>query len=352
MKRKKVLFFLPSTTGGAERMTINIAKMLPPEHFAVKFVIVHKDLGTITDFVPQCFEYIHLPIRNIYCGTTFRMARIIKKEQADIVFSSALYLNVRLIIAAKLCGVKVIVRNNIDLSKTKSYANVFLVKHTYRWADKVIAQQEEMHDEIIDYTGLPKDRVITLHNPIDEELIAQKTKVASPYPDKTHTNFVWVGRFSEEKGQDIAVKAIEIVRKHISNAHLYLIGKYDDRKTYDKAIIDYIASHGMHNYVHMIGFDNNPYRWVKYCDCYVMPSRLEGLPNSLIDAMYLGVPVAASKCIPVIERIVKDGYNGYLAESGNTESIANAMQKAIDLRNFEMTYKPADKSDFIELFEI
>jgi hypothetical protein len=60
-----------------------------------------------------------------------------------------------LILVAKLCGVKVIVRNNIDLSRTTHKINIPLVRLTYKWADKVIAQQEEMHDEIISYTRIP-----------------------------------------------------------------------------------------------------------------------------------------------------------------------------------------------------
>ena len=76
------------------------------------------------------------------------MWNVVREEKPDIVFSSLLYLNARLIIVAKLCGTKVIVRNNIDLSRTTHKINIPLVRLTYKWADKVIAQQEEMHDEL------------------------------------------------------------------------------------------------------------------------------------------------------------------------------------------------------------
>ena len=66
--------------------------------------------------------------------------------------------------------------------------------------------------------------------------------------------------------------------------------------------------------------------------------------------MYLRKPVVATKCIPVIERIVKDGYNGYLAENNNVDSIVEKMIAALRLKNFTMTYKPVDKRDIINLF--
>ena len=349
--KRKVLFFLPSNTGGAQRMTVTIAKMLPPEMFEVKFVIVHRLLGTIVKFIPENYEIIHIPVHNIYCAATLRMMRVIRREKPDVVFSSLLYLNARLIIAAKLCGCKSVVRNNIDLSRTLSKIAPVLVKMTYRWADKVIAQQEEMHDEIIAYTGISKEKVVTLHNPLDVEDIDKKSHAASPFTDEgSQVKYVWVGRFSYEKGQDLAVKALQLVINTIPNAHLYLVGKYDRSDDYCKRVIDYVEKHCLTDVVHFTGFDTNPYRWVKNCDCYVMPSRLEGLPNSLIDAMYMGRPVVATKCIPVVERIVKDGYNGYLADNEDVESIADGMIKALQLRNFSMTYNPASKEDFINLF--
>ena len=81
-----------------------------------------------------------------------------------------------------------------------------------------------------------------------------------------------------------------------------------------------------------------------------MPSRLEGLPNALIEAMYLERPVVATKCIPVVSRIVDDGKNGYLAESENILSIAECMVKALTLQHVKMTYKPSTNEDFIRLF--
>lgn len=350
-KKKKVLFFLPSNTGGAERMTITIAKMLPKDKFEVKFVIVHRSLGTITQFIPKEYEILHIPIHNIWCATTLRMARVILKEKVDIVFCSLLYLNARLILAAKMTGTKVIVRNNIDLSRSVKPSNIKLVKATYRWADKVIAQQEEMHDEIIAYTGLPADRVITMHNPMDTEMIDIKARADSPYNDGgKQLKYVWVARFSQEKGHDLLVKAFAKVHTDNKNAHLYLVGKYDFNNKYDKEVKALVETNKLEDCVHFVGFDNNPYRWVKNADVYVMPSRLEGLPNSLIDAMYLGKPVVATRCIPVIDRIVEDGYNGYVVPSEDVDAISDAMIKAPTLRAFNMTFISASKEDFIELF--
>ena len=334
-------------------MTITLAKMLPPDEFEVKFVIVHHSLGTIVNFIPAEYEVIHIPVHNIWCAATLRIIKVIRREKPDVVFSSLLYLNYRLIVAAKTCGVKVIVRNNINFNEYVSNYIRTMVFLTYRWADKVIAQQEEMHDEIIEFTGLSTQKVITLHNPIDTDSIDVKAKEPSPYihADK-QLKYVWVARFSHEKGHDLLIKALHLVRKKNSNAHLYLVGKFDQAGAFFQELTRLIDSLDLKDYVHLVGFDSNPYRWVKNGDVYVMPSRLEGLPNSLIDAMYLGRPVVATRCIPVIDRIVEDGYNGYIVPSEDVEAMAEAMLKAPELKGFEMTYKPASKEEIIALFKL
>lgn len=334
-------------------MTVLIARMLPQEEFEVRFVVVGRTRGDIMGFIPEGYPVRHLKIKSIWMGGTTGMWKMVREERPDIVFSSMLYLNTRLIVAARLCGVKVIVRNNIDLSRTKHKANLPLVRLTYRWADRVIAQQEEMHDEIISYTGLPAEKVLTLHNPIDVDYIEECTRADNPFPEEAQSQYkyIWAGRFSPQKGQDLIVQAFEMVHRERQDAHLYLLGKYDETSTFFKSITSFIQSHNIQEFVHFLGFDSNPYRWMMHADCYVMPSRLEGLPNSLIDAMYLGKPVVAARCIPAIDRIVRDGYNGIVVEPGNTEALAEGMMRAPELRDFRMTYQPATSEDFISLFK-
>ena len=351
-KKKKVLFFLPPTVGGAERMTVTIAKMLPQDEFEVMFVIVGRGLGDIVSFIPSDYHIRQISLKRIWYGGTIKIWNMVRKEKPDMVFSSLLYLNARLIIVAKLCGTKVIVRNNIDLSRTTHKANIPLVRLTYKWADKVIAQQEEMHDEIISYTRIPAEKVVTMHNPIDEDYINECLKADNPYPQEAQSQYkyIWVARFSHQKGQDLIVGAFEMVHRDKPNAHLYLLGKYDDGDDFFKSISDFVDCHELREHVHFVGFDSNPYRWMKYADSFVMPSRFEGLPNTLIDAMYLGKPVVATRCIPVIDRIVKDGYNGIVVESENVKALAEGMKNAPSLKDFEMIYHPATCEDFISLF--
>ena len=349
---RKVLFFLPSGVSGAERMTITIAKMLDVKKFEVIFVVIGKQLGNTVEFIPSCYPVKLIKIRNIYDFVVLRLFRYICKEKPDVVFCSLLYLNSRVISAAKLYGkTKIVVRSSNGLNILGKITRK-LCGITYPKADVVIAQQEEMREELLNSFKLKPEKVITLHNPIDTDNIDGKANEPSPFNEDNVVRYVWVGRVAKTKGQDILIKSFAKVHSKIVNSRLYFIGKYDEQGCYYLSLLSLIRELGIENVVHFVGFDSNPYRWIKYANSFVMPSRVEGLPNALIEAMYLGVPVVATRCIPIVDRIVENGYNGYVVNPNCPEEMADAMVKSLDLKDFVMTYKGASDEDFKRLFEV
>ena len=349
--KKNILFFLNSSVGGAERITITIAKMLPIDKYEVKFIVVDKEQGNISKFIPSTYSVEYLLLPNIWYFGTTRIYNIISRERPHAVFCSTMYLNCRIAIAAHILHVRCILRN-CNYMSTQRFDKKILCRLAYPLADTVISQQEEMADDIVKEIGISRDKIKTLHNPIDLATINTKLENAeNPYPKDKQTNFVWVARVNRQKGQDIAIEAFAKMYQKVENAHLYLVGKYDSNSEYVKSLITCINEHDIKERVHFTGFDTNPYKWILYADCFVLPSRIEGLPNTLIEAQYLGTSAAAVRCIPIIERIVNDGINGYTAESENPGSLALAMEKAVRLGRVQMTYKSATDSDFIQLFE-
>ena len=147
------------------------------------------------------------------------------------------------------------------------------------------------------------------------------------------------------------MRAFNIVHQKNPRTHLYLVGKFNKDGDFYKSIIDYIRVHNLDKYVHIIGFDSNPYRWMKYSDCFVLPSRVEGLPNAMVEAMYLKKPVVATRCLPIIDRMVENGVNGYKVEVEDHVKMAAAMLEALKLIDCRMKYNPASNDEFVKIFE-
>lgn len=350
---KKVLFFLQSGVGGAERITATIGKSLDCSKFYVIFYLLDRPIGTssIKDFIPSGYDIRMLPdVKGL--GLIKELHRTLKTERPDIVFSSMMYINTKLLALSPFCKrTKFIVRNNNYLY-TLGLAQKIVLKATYWMADKIIAQTEEMKDELVKQMGLRSGKVVVLHNPVDTRTIDEKIKAPSPYPSTSGIRYVASGRFFHVKGFDVLVKAFRLVVQEQPDAELYIVGnKTGNCAEYYQTIELLINELGLQDKVHCVGFQENPYVYVRYADCFVLSSRNEGLPNVLIEALYLGTPAASTTCIPIISRIIDEGVTGYLAETENPGSLAKAMLKASKLGRVQSTYKSATTDDFAKLFE-
>ena len=347
--RKKILIFTPGGAGGAERMSVLIGKLLPKDKFEVKYVVVGR-LRNIYNILPDGYEVDCIPVRNIYAFSTLRIWWKIKKEKPDVVFASQVAYNPRVIIAAKLAGRKVVIRSSGMIGNYPAM-KLWRVKSTYPWADKLIAQQEDMRKEMIRLLKVDPEKVVTLHNPLDCSDLDRLSAAPSPYSDNDNVFFVETATVNHRKAQDVAIKAFSIVKKSITNAHLYFVGKCNENSSYYQEQQKLIAEFDLKECIHFIGYDKNPFKWVKNANCFVFPSRAEGLPNALIEASYLGVPCAASRCLPIVDDIIKDGQNGYVVDVDDVDGMAQAMIKAVNIKNCKMIYIPAKPEDFVRVFE-
>lgn len=353
--KKKIIFFLQSGVGGAERITATIGKSLDTNKFDIIFYLLDRPLGTSTieNFIPK--EYNIKKLSNAKGWNLVKLLNgVLNTEKPDIVFSSMIYVNTKLLALKWLHKqTKFIIRNNNYLY-TLTRSQKCILKMTYGWADYIIAQTEEMKEELIKDANLSKEKVVVLHNPIDIETIEEKIKEKSPYNEEnTNIKYVASGRFFHVKGFDILVKAFKKVIEKQPNSELFIVGnKTGNCAEYYQKIELLINDLQLTDKVHCVGFQDNPYIYIKHADCFVLSSRNEGLPNVLIEALYLGTPSAATTCIPIIKRIVEDGKTGYLAESENPESLAKAMINASSLGRIKSTYKSATIKDFTNLFEL
>ena len=349
---KKVIFFLPGDFGGAEKIAITIAKSLPLNQYKVKFVFLCNHVGNIREYIPEQYETKHIRIKNLWDFTPIRILLYLKKEKPYAVYGPMCFLNPHVILGAYGANkrIKIIVRND-NFVGYFGFIKRLLLRLTYPLATIIIAQQEEMKQDIVEHLHISKKKVSVLYNPIEKDFIDACIKAPSPYDEKDLSiKFVQVGRVHPDKGQDILLKAFRLLHSENPNSKLYIIGRFNSNDKYYQDLIRYLSNHHLAKNVYFIGFDKNPYRWIKNADCFVLSSRREGLPNALLEAMYIGVPVVATKCIPIIERIVKNNYNGILIEPNDINTMANAMKRAYCLQNFRMTYTAASQQNIINIF--
>lgn len=351
--KKKVILFLQSGVGGAERVTVTIGKNLDRNKFDVLFCLIGKNKRClcIDQFIPSDFPVIRLPCSK-GLKALYQFCKIIKNQKPDVVFSSIMHANTKLLACSMFFRkIKFVIRNNNYLY-TLSKLQLILLSFFYRFSDYIIAQTDEMATELINGLNLPPEKVFVLQNPIDKSDIDEKKNAPTPFAGAEKIIYVASGRCQPVKGYDILIKAFNIVLMYQPNAELHILGKITDNcENYYRSLLELLQDYNISQHVFFEGFQNNPYMFVKNAHCFVLSSRNEGLPNVLIESLYLGTPVAATKCIPVISRIVCEGVNGFLAETENCESLANAMLKASVLGRISSYYQSAGIDEFQRLLE-
>lgn len=350
---QRILFFINSEVGGAEKMSVFISKMLIRHGIKLDYVIIKDKLtaASITSFLPKGHNVEVVEARNniekILC-----FYRLIKKYKPGIVFSSHLSINDKLLLLKPIFRkVRFIIRSDNYYNTYRLLSKLF-IKITYRFTDTMITQNKEMRDEFIHHKIMSPARIITLENPVDKEMIGAYLKNAeNPYPNDGKIHIVAVGRFSHQKGYDYLAKAFAIAKQKNKNCELYIIGAHTGRWQPEfNRFISLVKELGIEKDVHCMGYQSNPYKYIKYADCFVLSSRWEGLPNVLAESLYLRTPVAAFKCIPIIERMVRDKIDGYLAEKEDITELSNAIMQAVELGRTNPVYAGSNEDDFVKLF--
>lgn len=349
--KKNVLIFLQSGIGGAERVSVTIGKNLNREKFNVTFCCVGERNNSIERFIPPSFRIIYMDVKNPVMQIWLYIKKI-SEEKPDIVFASVININNKVLLSRLFFPkVRFVVRSDNNVNVFSRFQQM-MIRFTYKFADCIIAQTIEMAEGLVEITKINRRKIVVLANPIDESYINDHMQNAvSPYEDNGNIHYVASGRFAESKGFDLLVKAFLIVHKKNPKTDLHILGKTGgmNNKVF-RTVENFVRNNSLLNSVFFTGQLENPYPYIKFADCFVLSSRYEGLPNVLLESLYLQTPVAAFKCIPIIERLVQDGTNGYTANAENIESLAEAMENSCLLGRVINRYKSASAYEFEKLF--
>ncbi|WHY86098.1 CDP-glycerol glycerophosphotransferase family protein [Neobacillus novalis] len=131
-----------------------------------------------------------------------------------------------------------------------------------------------------------------------------------PYPAKNDVNFVTMGRLSPEKGQDNLIKAFAGFHQKQTNSKLYILG-HGPLKEELQALIEKLD---LHDAVYLLGQIENPFSFLKKCDCFVLSSHYEGQPMVLLEAMTLEMDIIATDIV-ANRTVLEDGVYGLLVEN-------------------------------------
>lgn len=151
--------------------------------------------------------------------------------------------------------------------------------------------------------------VSTIYNPIDAQIILNMAAERNDV-EKKMMCLVTVGRLEHQKGYDRLVRIINRLVKDGVPLELWILGVGSQ----EASLKQYIHEHQLDEYVKLLGFRSNPYKYIVQADLFVSSSRSEGYSTAVTEALILGLPVITTDCSGMAE-LLKNGECGVITEN-------------------------------------
>jgi glycosyltransferase involved in cell wall biosynthesis len=228
------------------------------------------------------------------------------------------------------------------------------VKHTRRtplyygidrlslpYYERVICVSEDLREHCL-AAGVSEQRCLLIENGIDTQNFSRtlepgeaKRRLGIP-ADRLVIGAV--GRLSAEKGFDLLIQAVDRLLAQGLDIELRIAGDGDQVGP----LHDLIASLGRQDRVRLLGYCPEPLGLYQAMDVFALSSLREGLPNVLLEAMALEVPVVATR-VAGIPRLIVDGENGLLVEPGSAEALSRSLARLLQDAGLRARLGPAGR---------
>lgn len=198
-----------------------------------------------------------------------------------------------------------------DYKGIKGKIYKYLICRYFNRADKIIAVSDGIKNDLEKNYQVQKNKIQTIYNFITkkhiEEVSQQPIESELEQFFNTGRTVITVGRLSDAKGHWHLIRAFKHISTEMPDAKLIIVGDGELRSYMTKLINDL----SLKNSVHLIGNRDNPYKYMKNSDLFVLSSIYEGFGIVLIEAMACGIPVISTNCLSGPEEILENNEKSY-----------------------------------------
>lgn len=354
MKRKIIIHTGNLSIGGQEKMTMEFLKILSPQKYDVK-LLIEEDKGSENYYekeIPKYVKYDFLTSKKF-------MDKVLSQKKSRSILDKIKYsINLRRKknIAMKkfnkeIKGADLIIDYNLGLLR-----NIHKLKDKkipiIGWShlgngtkqkrkqkeenmmkyDAIVTINEEMENGFKNNYGKKGLDIFKIDNFIDEELVFQKSQVS--YNEKLGTYILSIGALTERKNYIELIRAFsKYISLENSDINLVIIGDGDQKSLLENEI----EKLNLKNRVFLLGRKINPYPYIKNSELFILPSKAEGFPVVLMEAMTLGKLVIGKINSGNVE-VLKNGKYGILLDNLENE-LPKVLNEIFRDENFRRKYE-------------
>jgi len=321
--------------GGGERVFAQIINRLSEKKYSI--MVACLPTGAFIEKVKRSGVQVKsVDMRNRFnLGVILQLAGLMKRERVDIVHSQGARADFFARMAAKLAGVPVVVSTvpmpveGFDVNPIRKLIYMVFNRFSERFVDRFMVVSDALQKLMIEKRGIESQRVVKIYNGIeldeycisDEEIVYGRSRFRkeSGLGDDVPVIGV-IGRLVWQKGFEYFIEAVPGVLKKNPEALFLIVGEgelKDELKAKSKKL-------GLENKIIFTGFMDDVKDVLASVDIFVMPSLLEGLPMTLLEAMAMKKPIVAASIEGIME-ILENDVSGLLVPPRDTKALAEAI---------------------------
>lgn len=331
-KEKKICFLVNSLKrGGAERVISNLADYFVSKGYQVSVVtpIREKEEYSVRTEVrrvmsePPAEDLKKGRVRNFLTRWSY-LRKIWKQEKPDIIVSFIGKVNMMALLTTRGMRIPVLVSVRSDPNREyKTGILKLLSKTLFGCAAGIIVQTKDARDYFPKWL---RRKCVILDNPLNPEF------VRTPYQGKRRNVIVTVGRMDSNKNQKLLIDAFLNIAADFPDIELEMYGDGNKRAEWQ----NYSGGQMYGSRIHFMGRCNRIADRIQDARVFVLTSRIEGMPNALMEAMALGIPVISTDCPCGGPRtLIESGKSGLLYSVDDLQELAALLKRVLTDRTVE-----------------
>lgn len=314
--------------GGTENQLLMLIRHLDRSRVIPYLCLLREnDSETARAIEPNDCEVLHLTLGSLSSGYCLKQAirfrSFLKSHKINLLQAFFLDSTFFAAMVGKVSGIKVFgsKRNMGDRLSKKNMRREKYLGHYF--LDKIIANAESCKKAVVAQADLKPENVVVIPNGIEMDRF-KSISVWEPNQEKTVKTIGAVGNLKPVKGTDVLINAAKLVLDRIPDCRFQVAGSID-HEGYDQ----HIESLDLSERFTLCGRTQDAPNFLRTLDIAVLPSRSEGLSNSLLEYMAAGRPIVATD-VGGNGELIRHGENGLLVPSDNPQKLADAMIELLE----------------------
>jgi glycosyltransferase involved in cell wall biosynthesis len=339
-KRNKmnVLHFIcPTGLHGAEMWILALAKNLDSAkvncQLAVTLETGNQNIEVYNRFCAMGLEAHKLEMRGRFDPRgIMKLCRLIRQNNIHIIHTHGYKSDIFGFIAARITGIKAVstphgFENSKDF-KLKFF--IYIGCLALRYFDRIAPLSEELEFDM-HRIGVASRRIRLIMNGVDlDEIESERKKNSHPiYSDPGEKRIGYVGQMIYRKNLCDLIKTFDLLYREHKNIRLILIGDGSMKSELE----DMAKTLPSSSRIEFLGYRADRLKIMKELNLFCMTSSLEGIPRCMMEAMALGIPVAAYN-IPGVDKLIIHEKTGLMAEFGQPELLKECWKRLLSDNKF------------------